>query len=194
MKRLIYIIAIFLIGVCLASCKSPQKIVKTEEKTEIKGSDSVAEKKTKVDSSNLEIRHDLKVIKEQLSNFSFDFQQKTTNWSAPDSEGHQYKTKTSEMMGKKTGNSKSTENMQSKTSIDYKALAAAMDSVYKKRNYQMKQEAKTEIIEKHLSWWQSFLMWSGRIAWVIFIIGIAVWLDRKTNWLGYIIKFVRKVF
>ena len=43
-------------------------------------------------------------------------------------------------------------------------------------------------IEKKLSWWQSFLIWSGKIAWLILIPLLIYWSNKRFNWLSWLFK------
>lgn len=43
-------------------------------------------------------------------------------------------------------------------------------------------------IEKELSWWQSFLIWSGKVAWLLIIPLLVYWTNKHFNWLGWLIK------
>lgn len=50
---------------------------------------------------------------------------------------------------------------------------------------------KTVTVEKKLSWWQSMLLYTGAIAWVIAIIGLAYWTNKRFNWLSLILKLIK---
>lgn len=43
-------------------------------------------------------------------------------------------------------------------------------------------------IEKELSWRQSFLVWSGKIAWLIFIPLLIYWTNKRFKWVSWLFK------
>ena len=46
-------------------------------------------------------------------------------------------------------------------------------------------------VEKKLSWWQSMLLYTGAIAWIVAIIGLAYWTNKRFNWLSLILKLIK---
>lgn|SRR5574344_646520 len=50
---------------------------------------------------------------------------------------------------------------------------------------------KTVTVEKKLSWWQSTLLYTGAMAWIIAIIGLAYWTNKHFNWLSLILKLIK---
>lgn len=46
-------------------------------------------------------------------------------------------------------------------------------------------------VEKKLSWWQSALLYTGAIAWIVAIIGLAYWTNKRFNWLSLILKLIK---
>ena len=46
-------------------------------------------------------------------------------------------------------------------------------------------------VEKKLSWWQSMLLYTGVIAWIVAIIGLAYWTNKRFNWLSLILKLIK---
>ena len=46
-------------------------------------------------------------------------------------------------------------------------------------------------VEKKLSWWQSTLLYTGAIAWIVAIIGLAYWTNKRFNWLSLILKLIK---
>ena len=46
-------------------------------------------------------------------------------------------------------------------------------------------------VDKKLSWWQSTLLYTGAIAWIVAIIGLAYWTNRRFNWLSLILKLIK---
>lgn len=49
----------------------------------------------------------------------------------------------------------------------------------------------TKYVEKKLSWWQSTLLYTGAIAWIVAIIGLAYWTNKRFNWLSLILKLIK---
>lgn len=43
-------------------------------------------------------------------------------------------------------------------------------------------------VEKPLSWWQSFLVWSGKAAWLIFILLLIYWTNKRFKWISWLFK------
>ncbi len=54
------------------------------------------------------------------------------------------------------------------------------------------QSVVTVPVEKKLSWWQTTLIWSGGIAWLVAIIALVHWSNKKTNWLSVLWKLIKK--
>ena len=50
---------------------------------------------------------------------------------------------------------------------------------------------KTVTVDKKLSWWQSMLLYTGAIAWIVAIIGLAYWTNKRFNWLSLILKLIK---
>lgn len=46
-------------------------------------------------------------------------------------------------------------------------------------------------VDKKLSWWQSALLYTGAIAWIVAIIGLAYWTNKRFNWLSLILKLIK---
>ena len=46
-------------------------------------------------------------------------------------------------------------------------------------------------VDKNLSWWQSMLIYTGAIAWIVAIIGLAYWTNKRFNWLSLILKLIK---
>ena len=46
-------------------------------------------------------------------------------------------------------------------------------------------------VDKKLSWWQSTLLYTGAIAWIVLIIGLAYWTNKRFNWLSLILKLIK---
>lgn len=46
-------------------------------------------------------------------------------------------------------------------------------------------------VDKKLSWWQSTLLYTGAIAWVVAIIGLAYWTNKRFNWLSLVLKLIK---
>ena len=48
-------------------------------------------------------------------------------------------------------------------------------------------------VENKLSWWQTTLIWTGGIAWIIGIVVLISWSNRKTSWIGLLWKRIIKI-
>ena len=48
-------------------------------------------------------------------------------------------------------------------------------------------------VEKSLSWWQTLLIWTGAIAWIVTIIDLVLETNKKTGWLNLLWKLIKKV-
>ena len=46
-------------------------------------------------------------------------------------------------------------------------------------------------VDKKLSWWQSTLLYTGAIAWIVAIIVLAYWTNKRFNWLSLILKLIK---
>jgi hypothetical protein len=46
-------------------------------------------------------------------------------------------------------------------------------------------------VEKKLSWWQSTLLYTGAIAWIVAIIGLAYWTNKRFNWFSFLLKLIK---
>ena len=46
-------------------------------------------------------------------------------------------------------------------------------------------------VDKKLSWWQSTLLYTGAIAWIVAIIGLVYWTNKRFNWLSLILKLIK---
>ena len=49
----------------------------------------------------------------------------------------------------------------------------------------------SKYVDKKLSWWQSMLLYTGAIAWIVAIIGLAYWTNKRFNWLSLILKLIK---
>ncbi|WP_139265221.1 hypothetical protein [Bacteroides ihuae] len=54
------------------------------------------------------------------------------------------------------------------------------------------QSVVTVPVEKKLSWWQTTLIWTGVIAWLVGIIALFFLLNEKTSWPGALWRLVKK--
>ncbi len=191
MKHLTYITAIFLtLGIWLTSCRSPKQAMETN--TEAKSIDTSSEVKVKNDSVNLTVSRDVKWMKEWMNNFSFDFSKNETNWSDPDSTGKQYPTSTSETTGKASSQSKSSEQFNDNSELQYQRITHAIDSLSKRVEMLIKQDQSPVTVERKLSWWQKMFIWTGGIAWIVGILALLAWVNRKTGWVNLLLKLVEK--
>ncbi len=193
MKHLIYITAIFLtLGIWLTSCRSPKQAMETN--TEAKSIDTSSEVKVKNDSVNLTVSRDVKWMKEWMNNFSFDFSKNETNWSAPDSTGKQYPTSTSQTTGKASSQSNGTEQFNDNSELQYQRITHAIDSLRKHVEMLIKQDQSPVTVERKLSWWQKLFIWTGGIAWIVGIVILVYWSNKKKNCLSLLLQFIRKRF
>lgn len=53
------------------------------------------------------------------------------------------------------------------------------------------QSVVTVPVEKKLNWWQTTLIWTGGIAWIVAAIALVYWTNRKTNWVSLLWKLIR---
>jgi hypothetical protein len=175
------------------SCRSPEPSVKTE--TEVKGTENTNEWKSANDSLNMQIYRNSVFLKDWASNFTFNFNRKDINWSAPDSAGKQYPTSTSETIGNATGQSQGKEQSESKESIQIQMFSQKVDSLSRKVDYLVKQSQVVApdpvTVEKKLSWWQTLFIWTGGITWIIIIIGLIVWTNKRTSWISGLLKLIK---
>jgi len=47
-------------------------------------------------------------------------------------------------------------------------------------------------VEKKLNCWQTTLIWTGGITWVVGIIALLYWSNKKTNWMSLLWKLIKK--
>lgn len=175
-----FFVLLMLVMSAVCSCRSPKPVVQTN--TQIEGIENTKEVKVSSDSTNLTVSRDVKWMKEWMNNFSFDFSRNETNWSTPDSTGKQYPTSTSETKGKASSESKGSEQLNDNWKLQYKHLALAIDSLNRQVKTLIKQEQTPITVERKLSWWQTTLLWSGVLAWLLII--MILWRN------GYITKLL----
>ena len=177
---IIFFVTLMLVMSIVCSCRSSKPVVQTT--TQIEGNENTKEVKVSSDSTNLAVSRDVKWIKEWMNNFSFDFSKSETNWSAPDSTGKQHPTSTSETKGKASSESKGSEQLNDNWKLQYQHLALAIDSLNRQVKTLIKQEQTPVAVERKLSWWQTILLWSGVLAWLLII--LMLWRN------GYITKLL----
>lgn len=51
----------------------------------------------------------------------------------------------------------------------------------------------TIYVEKKLSWWQTLFVWTGGVAWIVFIIALIVWTNKRTNWITNALSLIKKL-
>lgn len=190
MKRLLYIL-LFASVCCMPSCRSPRPSTDTE----IKGTENTNEWKSANDSLNMQIYRNSMFLKDWANNFTFNFNRKETNWSAPDSVGKQYPTSTSETTGNVAGQSQGKEQSENKESIQLQLFSQKVDSLSKKVDYFVKQSQivtpEPITVEKKLSWLQTTLIWTGGIFWVLAIVALIVWTNKRTNWISRLLNLFK---
>ncbi len=183
-----FVIAMIVMSI-VCSCRSTKPVVQTN--TQVEGTENTKEVKVSSDSTNLTVSRDVKWIKEWMNNFSFDFSKIETNWSAPDSTGKQHPTSTSETKGKASSESKGSEQLNDNWKLQYQHLALAIDSLNRQVKTLIKQEQTPVAVERKLSWWQVSLLYTGAIAWIVAIIGLAYWTNKRFNWLSLVLKLIK---
>ncbi len=50
---------------------------------------------------------------------------------------------------------------------------------------------KTVTVEKKLSWLQTTLIWTGGIFWVLAIVALIVWTNKRTSWIFGLFKLIK---
>lgn len=186
---IVFFVTLMLVMSIVCSCRSTKPVVQTN--TQVEGTENTKEVKVSSDSTSLTVSRDVKWMKEWMNNFSFDFSKLETNWSAPDSTGKQYPTSTSETKGKGSSESKGSERLNDNWKLQYQHLALAIDSLNRRVETLVKQEQTTVTVERKLSWWQIVLLYTGAIAWIVAIIGLAYWTNKRFNWLSFVLKLIK---
>jgi len=52
---------------------------------------------------------------------------------------------------------------------------------------------KTVTAEKKLSWWQTLFVWTGGITWIVLVIVLIVWTNKRTNWISNLFNLLKKL-
>lgn len=52
---------------------------------------------------------------------------------------------------------------------------------------------KTVYVEKRLSWWQRFVLWSGKVAWAIALAGIIYYTNKRFRWIKWLIRLLFRI-
>lgn len=177
---IVFFVTLMLVMSVVCSCRSSKHTIQTN--TQVEGTENLKEVKVSSDSTNLNVSRDVKWMKEWMNNFTFDFNKLETNWSAPDSTGKQYPTSTSETKGKASSESKGSEQLNDNWKLQYQHLALAIDSLNRQVKTLIKQEQTPVTVDRKLSWWQTTLLWSGVLAWLLII--LMLWRN------GYITKLL----
>ena len=76
--------------------------------------------------------------------------------------------------------------------LQYQQIAQAIDTLSRRVELLMKQDQVPVTVEKKLSWWQTLLIWTGGIVWIVGIVGLAIWGDKKTGWLKLLWRVIKK--
>lgn len=50
----------------------------------------------------------------------------------------------------------------------------------------------TREVEKKLNWWQKLFSWTGGISWIVGIVVLMIWVNKKTGWVTLLCKFINK--
>lgn len=183
---ILFFITLMLVMSVVCSCRSNKPAIQTN--TQVEGSENLKEVKVSSDSTNLNMSRDVKWIKEWMNNFTFDFNKLETNWSAPDSTGKQYPTSTSETKGKASSESKGSEQLNDNWKLQYQHLALAIDSLNRQVKTLIKQEQTPVTVERKLSWWQTTLLWSGVLAWLLII--LMLW---RNGYITKLLSLIKKI-
>lgn len=184
-----FFVLLMIVMSAVCSCRSSKHGIQTNIQAE--ETENTKEVKVSIDSTNLTMSRDVKWMKQWMNNFSFDFIKKETKWSAPDSTGKQHPTSTSETKGKASSESKGSEQLNDNWKLQYQHLALAIDSLNRQVKTLIKQEQTPVAVERKLSWWQVSLLYTGAIAWIVAIIGLAYWTNKRFNWLSLILKLIK---
>ena len=56
----------------------------------------------------------------------------------------------------------------------------------------MTQSIVTREVEKKLNWWQKLFSWTGGISWIVGIVVLMIWVNKKTGWVTLLCKFINK--
>ena len=171
MKRLIYIIAIFFIGVWLTSCKTQQLSSNTETKYDSIVTEKLVPYALPEDSGRiralLECSENGKVL---------------LRWY---DEEHSKRMKLQFYL-----DSLGRLQMRIKTVHDTVYLPQTTINVGK---HSVIQKVIKVPVEKKLSWRQTLFIWTGGIAWIVGIILLAVWVNKKTGWTRSLWKSIKRV-
>lgn len=44
-------------------------------------------------------------------------------------------------------------------------------------------------VDKELSWWQTFVLWWGKVAWAIALICIVYYTNKRFRWINWLIRW-----
>lgn len=178
MKRLIYIVAIFLVlGIWFSGCKSAQPSVKTD--TAVKGTETKGEVKSNKDSMSLVLEKKINKVYERVDNLNIDITQLKTNYSAPDSTGKQHPTSTTETKAKVNSNTTEKSVTYEKVLLQLDEVKISLDTIKSTLDYLINQNVQ---VKPSLTWWQRTKQDIGVFALGVFITGVLViigWLLYK---------------
>ncbi len=177
MKKLLYIL--ILASVCM-SCRSSQPSTKTN--TEVKGTEQKEESKSSTDSLLFIMQQDIKRVYEKVNNFTYEFIQSKTEYSAPDSTGKQHPTSMTETKGKVNSNTTEKSVTDEKVLLQFEQVKSSLDSLKSTVDYLIKQNTQTT---PPLTWWQKLKQDFG-----MFALGVSVALVLLI--IGWIIYRIRK--
>ena len=57
----------------------------------------------------------------------------------------------------------------------------------------MTQAIVTREVEKKLNWWQKLFVWTGGSVWIVGIVILMIWANKKTGWIRYLLKHIKKL-
>lgn len=164
MKKLLYIL--ILASVCM-SCRSSQPSTKTN--TEVKGTEQKEESKSSTDSLLFIMQQDIKRVYEKVNNFTYEFIQSKTEYSAPDSTGKQHPTSMTETKGKVNSNTTEKSVTDEKVLLQFEQVKSSLDSLKSTVDYLIKQNTQTT---PPLTRWQKLKQDFGMFTLGVFVTGI----------------------
>ncbi len=47
-------------------------------------------------------------------------------------------------------------------------------------------------VEKKLTWWQNILIWTGATAWIVIVVALLYWSNKKTSWVSLLWELIKK--
>lgn len=164
----------------MSGCVTPKNI---DRNTQVDYSNDLQQMRNRMDSFLYNMRLIQKETSERLSNLKLE--NKTIFLSPPDSTGKQYPAAISNT----TASKEEKENKSTATEIE-----ATVQQLIAEIN-ELKQQFNAAISDKErvikTSWWQRFVLWSGKVAWAIAIAILIFFTNKKFKWLIKIIRLIK---